>query len=292
MSVLPPARESESTGTMKFGQTARAAGHAIKAIGLSLALLAAPQAALAAPVAAAAPAAESAAPAADAGAEKAAVAAPAPAAAAPAAPAVDPNNPRFKVAEGGYTPMKPTEGVGMPVPGGLDVQTQFSPVGEKALGLHNFLLWVMVVITIFVLGLLLLVMARFNKRANPVPSKTTHNTLLEVIWTGIPILILVVIAVPSIRLISKQFEPAPADALTIKVTGNQWYWTYTYPDNGGIEVISNMLPEEKAIANGEPSHLAVDNRLVVPVGEPIRMQVTAADVIHSFAVSNLRQKVG
>lgn len=276
---------------MKFGQYARKAGYAIKAIGLSLALLAAPQAALAAPAAAAAPALEAPAASATAPAEQATVAAPAAAAPAPAAPAVDPNDPRFQVAEGGYTPMKPTEGVGMPVPGGRDLQTQFSPLGEQALGLHNFLVWVMVVITVFVLGLLLLVVVRFNKRANPVPSKTSHNTLLEVIWTAVPILILVVIAVPSIRLLLDQFEPAPAKALTIKATGNQWYWTYTYPDNGGIEVISNMLPEDKAVANGEPPQLAVDNRLVVPVGEPIRMQVTAADVIHAFAVPSLWFKI-
>jgi cytochrome c oxidase subunit 2 len=293
MTVVLPAKESESTTAMIFGQTARAAGHAIKAIGLTLALFAAPQAASAATVAApvaAAPAEAVAAPAA-AAAPVAAVEKAAPAAAASAVPAVDPNNPRFQVAPGGYTPLKPVEGIGMPVARGLDVQDQFSPIGQQARPLHAALLWLSLVIAVFVLLLLLYVILRFNKRANPVPSKTTHNTLLEVVWTAIPVLILVVVAVPSIRLLADQFKPAPAKALTIKATGNQWYWTYTYPDNGGFEVISNMLQEEKAEANGEPSHLGVDFRMVVPVGEPIRMQVTASDVIHSFAVPSLWFKI-
>ena len=269
---------------MIFGETARATGHAIKAIGLALALFAAPQVALAAPVAAA-PAAAVAAP------DAAAAPAAAVEKAAPAAPAVDPNNPRYQVAPGGYTPLKPVAGVGMPVARGLDVQEQFSPIGQQARPLHTALLWLSLVIAVFVLLLLLYVILRFNKRANPVPSKTTHNTLLEVVWTAIPVLILVVVAVPSIRLLADQFKPAPAKALTIKATGNQWYWTYTYPDNGGFEVISNMLPADKATANGEPQQLAADFRMVVPVGEPIRMQVTASDVIHSFAVPSLWFKI-
>ena len=277
---------------MIFGETARAAGHTIKAIGLTLALLTAPQVALAAPAAApvaAAPAEAVAAPA-TAAAPVAAVEKAAPVAA-PSAPAADPNNPRFQVAPGGYTPLKPVAGIGMPVARGLDVQQQFSAIGEQARPLHTALLWLSLVIAFFVLVLLLIVILRFNKRANPVPSKTTHNTLLEVVWTAIPVLILVVVAVPSIRLLADQFKPAPAKALTIKATGNQWYWTYTYPDNGGFEVISNMLPEDKAAANGEPRQLAVDFRMVVPVGEPIRMQVTGSDVIHSFAVPSLWFKI-
>jgi len=183
--------------------------------------------------------------------------------------------------------MKPTAGKGMPVDRGLDLQTQYSPNGEMAHGLHVGLEWIMVIIAAFVLLLLLVVIIRFNKRANPVPSKTSHNTLLEVVWTLVPVLILVGIAVPSIRLIAKQYEPAPAKALTIKATGYQWYWGYTYPDNGGFEVISNMLPDEEAIKRGEPPQLAADNRMVVPVGEPIRLQTIGADVIHSFAVPSL-----
>lgn len=291
MSVLPPHKESESTGTMKLGQSARAAGQAIKGIGLALALFAAPQAAFAAAEAAAAasPAAsEAAAAPADKAAAPAAEKAAAPAAAAPAAPAIDPNDPHFKVAPGGYTPMKPTEGKGMPVPGAWGTQTQYSPNGEYAQWMYNDILTPLIfAIAIFVGLLLLYVMIRFNKRANPVPSKTSHNTLLEVVWTGIPILILVGISVPSITLISKQYKSPPEKALTVKATGNQWFWTYSYPDNGDIKVISNMLSEADAKKAGEPVQLGVDNRMVVPVGEPIRLQTTGADVIHSFAVPSL-----
>ena len=276
---------------MNFGEKARAAGLAFKALGIAAALALLPQAALAAP----APAAV-AEPAVTASAAPAAVA-PAPVAAAPiavpavAAPVIDPNNPRFKVAPGGYTPMKPTAGKGMPVAGGMDVQQQFSPIGDTARPFHNALLILSVVISVFVLGLLLYVMVRFRKSANPVPSKTSHNTTIEVVWTLIPVLILVAVAVPSISLLAKQYKPAPAKALTIKATGNQWLWTYTYPDNGGIEVVSNMLKDEDAIRNGEPPQLAADFRMVVPAGEPIRLQVTAADVIHAFAVPSLWFKI-
>lgn len=278
---------------MTIGKTARTAGRAIQAIGMSLALLATPALHAAAP---AAPASEAVDAAAATATYAAAAAAPATTttavAAAPAAPAVDPNDPKFKVASGKYVPMKPTEGKGMPVPGGIMFQDQYSDAGKQALHMHQaFLLPVIVGITLLVLFLLLFVVARYNRRANPVPSKTAHNTALEVAWTGIPILILVGIAVPSVALINKQYTPAPEKALTIKATGNQWYWTYKYPDNGDIEVISNMLPHDKALANGEPSQLAVDNRMVVPVGEPIRFQTTAADVIHSFAVPSLWFKI-
>ncbi|MCJ2178555.1 cytochrome c oxidase subunit II [Novosphingobium album (ex Hu et al. 2023)] len=203
-------------------------------------------------------------------------------------------------AAGSYTPMKPTEGVGMPVPEGLGLQDQYSKIGEYGAWIHNdVLLPIITIITLLVLILLIVVMVRFNRRANPVASKTSHNTLIEVIWTLVPVLILIGIAVPSIDLIAKQYKPAPKGALTIKVTGNQWFWTYGYPDNGDFEVVSNMLnvPGQPTINNGVrevgsepwdgPSHLEVDNRMVVPAGEPIRLQITAADVIHSFAVPSL-----
>ena len=285
--------------------SARIAGSAIKAIGLSLALLVGAAAAQATPVANAPAAAATVgvdAAVATAAAEKAVPAPAASAAAAapaPTAPAVDPNDPKFKVAPGGYTPMAPVEGVGMPVSGGLDVQQQFSPTGQQANTLHTGLVWVMVVITAFVFLLLLYVMIRFNRRANPVPSKTAHNTMLEVVWTGIPILILVAIAVPSVSLLKAQFKDPGKNALTVKATGNQWYWTYTYPDNGGFEVISNMLKEKDVVQAGErfrtdadgPSQLAVDSRMVLPVGEEIRLQVIGADVIHAFAMPSLWLKI-
>ncbi|WP_408591050.1 cytochrome c oxidase subunit II [Novosphingobium sp.] len=187
-----------------------------------------------------------------------------------------------------YVPMKPVAGKGQPVPGGFSFQNQYSPTGEQALTMYNYVLIPLItVIVLFVLLLLLVVAARFNRRANPVASKTSHNTLIEVIWTLLPVLILVVVAVPSIRLLAQQYKPAPKGALTIKATGYQWYWGYTYPDNGGFEVISNILPNAEAIKRGESPQLAADNRMVVPVGEPIRLQTVGSDVIHSFAMPSL-----
>jgi cytochrome c oxidase subunit 2 len=206
---------------------------------------------------------------------------------------------RFAVAPGTYVPMKPTEGIGMPVPGGTGLQTQFSPTGHYAQWIHDdVLLWVIGIISVFVLGLILWVIVRYNSRANPVASKTSHNTLIEVVWTLIPVLVLVAITIPSMKLLARQFEPLPAKTLTIKATGNQWFWTYSYPDNGGFEVISNMLKEkgDPSLKPGDryrselddgPEHLAADARMVVPAGEPIRMQITGSDVIHAFAVPSL-----
>ena len=204
------------------------------------------------------------------------------------AEAADVENPEAVAAgSDAYTPMAPTEGKGMPVARGIDIQPQYSQTGEYAYGLHIGLFWVMVAISLFVAALMLYTMFRFRRSANPVPSKTSHNTLIEVIWTVVPALILLGIAIPSITLIAKQYETPPKDAITIKAIGYQWYWGYAYPDNGDFEIVSNMLTDEEADARGEPRQLAVDNRMVVPVGVPIRLQVTAADVIHSFAVPSL-----
>lgn len=184
-----------------------------------------------------------------------------------------------------YTPMKPTPGIGMPVDKGIDFQEQFSETGQQAKWINDAILVPMMFgVSLIVLGLLLWTVVRFRRGANPEPSKTTHNTFIEIIWTVIPVIILVVIAVPSISLLAQQFEPAPEDALTVKVTGYQWYWGYNYPDNGDFEVIANMLPKEEAEARGEPFQLATDNRMVIPVGKPVKMLITAADVIHSFAI--------
>lgn len=190
-------------------------------------------------------------------------------------------------AAGGYVPLAPTPGKGMPIEGALNVQEQFSEIGNVAAGLHGGLVWIMGLISLFVLILLLYVVIRYNRRTNPTPSRTTHNTLIEVVWTVVPVLILVGIALPSLNLLAKQYESPPADAVTIKATGYQWYWGYTYPDNGGFEVVSNMLDEAGAAASGEPYLLAVDNRMVVPANTPLRLQTTASDVIHSFAVPSL-----
>lgn len=230
--------------------------------------VAAQDAAPAAPVAAEAPAATTAAPA---------------DAAAPAAPEAS-----------AYTPMAPTKGKGMPTSyeddamKSLTFQDQYSANGEYALWMHDMILLpVITAISLLVLGLLLYVVMRFNRRANPVASKTTHNTMIEVVWTILPVIILVVIAVPSITLLARQYETPPANAVTIKATGYQWYWGYTYPDHGEIEVISNMADEAAAAKAGEPYQLAVDNRMVVPAGVPLRIQTTASDVIHAFAVPSL-----
>jgi cytochrome c oxidase subunit 2 len=198
----------------------------------------------------------------------------------------------------GYTPMRPDyeNSVGMPKAKEIDFQEQFSENGQYAKWINNtVLLPIITIISLFVLGLLLWVIVRFNRRANPVPSKTTHNTFIEIVWTLVPVLILLGIAYPSLDLLAKQFKPAPADAVTIKVTGYQWYWGYTYPDHGGFEVVSNMLKNKDEVGAGErfrtdndgPYQLAVDNRMVVPAGVPLRIQTTAADVIHAFAVPSL-----
>ncbi|MWV28538.1 cytochrome c oxidase subunit II [Erythrobacter sp. GH3-10] len=170
----------------------------------------------------------------------------------------------------------------------MNFQAQHTETGEYALWMHDAILIPMVfIISIFVLFLLLWVMFRYNKRANTVPSKTSHNTVIEVVWTVIPVLILVVIAVPSISLLAEQYKTPPEDAITIKANGYQWYWGYEYLDNGGFEVISNMMPESEALDEGLPPQLAVDNRMVVPVGVPIRLQTFGADVIHSFGIPSL-----
>ncbi|VVT11865.1 cytochrome c oxidase subunit II [Erythrobacter sp. EC-HK427] len=177
---------------------------------------------------------------------------------------------------------------GQPEAGGIDFQPQFTADGQFAHDMHNYLLMpIITVISLFVLGLLLWVIVRYRRSANPVPSKTSHNTLIEVIWTVVPVIILVVIAVPSITLLARQYETPPEDAITIKANGYQWYWGYEYTDNGGFEVISNMLTAEEALDTREPFQLAVDNRMVVPVGVPLRIQTYGADVIHSFAIPSL-----
>src|SRR5690242_14037820 len=166
---------------------------------------------------------------------------------------------------------------GQPAPWEYKLQESGSVVMDHIESFHNWLLVIITVITLFVLGLLITVMVKFNARANPVPSRTTHNTLIEVAWTLIPVLILVGIAVPSFRLLFLQLDVPKAD-LTIKATGKQWYWSYAYPDNGKFE-FDSLLAQDK-----QPRLLGVDNEMVVPVNKVVRVQTTGADVIHAFAV--------
>jgi cytochrome c oxidase subunit 2 len=172
-------------------------------------------------------------------------------------------------------------GLGQPSPWQLGPQLSASPVMDNIIWFHDFLLWLIAAITLFVLILLVYVCVKFNAAANPIPTRTTHNTLIEVLWTVVPVLILVAVAVPSFRLLFFQLEPPPAD-LIIKATGKQWFWTYTYPDQK-IEFDSLMV-QEKDLKQGQPRLLAVDNEVVVPVNKVVYIQTTASDVIHAFAV--------
>jgi cytochrome c oxidase subunit II len=167
--------------------------------------------------------------------------------------------------------------LGQPAPWEWKLQEAASPVMDNIVWFHNFLTVLITVITVFVLALLVIVVVKFNAKSNPVPSKTTHNTLIEVAWTLIPVLILVSIAVPSFRLLFQELDIPKAD-LTIKATGKQWYWSYSYPDNGKFE-FDSLLANDK-----QPRLLGVDNEMVVPINKVVRIQTTGADVIHSFAM--------
>jgi cytochrome c oxidase subunit 2 len=210
----------------------------------------------------------------------------------PAAPVATPAAAEAPALDATYVPMKPTAGIGMPVDRGIDFQPQATDLGQRAYNMNNYILLpIITVIALFVLGLMLWAIVRYRAAANPVPSKTSHNTFIEVVWTGIPILILLGIAYPSLTLLAAQYKPASADAVVIKVKGYQWNWGYEYPDHGVAEFISKMVDEKTAIANGEPYQLAVDNRMVVPVGQQVKLIITGADVIHSFAVPSLWTKM-
>ncbi len=167
--------------------------------------------------------------------------------------------------------------LGQPAPWEYKLQGAASPVMEEITKFHDWLLVIITVITLFVLGLLVTIVIKFNAKANPVPSRTTHNTLIEVAWTLIPVMILVGIAIPSFKLLFQELDIPKAD-LTIKATGKQWYWSYAYPDNGKFE-FDSLLAQDK-----QPRLLGVDNEVVVPINKIVRVQVTGADVIHSFAV--------
>jgi cytochrome c oxidase subunit 2 len=177
--------------------------------------------------------------------------------------------------------------MGQPTDGNLGLQPAASPLKEQVHFFHNAVLMpVITFITLLVLGLLIWICIRYNKKANPVPAKWSHNTLIEVIWTVLPVLILVGISLFSFRLLFA-YHDMPTPDLTVKATGNQWNWSYEYPDQGVPEYVSNMLPEDEIAARGMPHslyRLAADEPIVVPVGKTVRVLVTATDVIHAFAL--------
>lgn len=170
----------------------------------------------------------------------------------------------------------------VPVDGAIGMPAAATAIAEEIHSFHNFLLPIIVAISVLVLVLLVWVMIRYNRRVNPTPKKFTHNMTVEVIWTIVPVLILVAIAWRSFPLLFHEEQIPPAE-VTLKVTGNSWFWSYEYPDYD-VSIVSNLLPEEEAQATGQPWLLATNNPLYVPVGENVRVLVTSNDVIHSFAV--------
>ena len=179
--------------------------------------------------------------------------------------------------------------VGKSAPWQLGLREAASPTMERLNSFHNGLLILILVISVFVLLLLMYIMIRFRAARNPNPSKNTHNTLLEVVWTVVPILILVAVAVPSFRLL--YFADRTADAeLTIKAIGSQWFWSYEYPDHDNLAFDAIMV-EDEDIQEGQVRLLSTDNDVVLPVNTNIRILTTANDVIHSFAMPNLGIKL-
>jgi cytochrome c oxidase subunit II len=175
-------------------------------------------------------------------------------------------------------------GLGQPTPWQIDLQESASPVMDQISTFNTFLFWITTAIALFVLILLAIIIVRFNARANPTPSRTTHNTPIEILWTIVPVIILTVIAVPSFRLLFVQLD-VPKPDLTVKATGKQWFWSYSYPDNGNFEFDSLMV-QDKDLKPGQPRLLTADNEMVVPVNKVVHVLVTGADVIHSFAVTS------
>jgi cytochrome c oxidase subunit II len=173
-------------------------------------------------------------------------------------------------------------GAAEPKPWQLGFQPPATPVKDRLAAFHNELLIIITLITVFVLGLLVYVIWRFNQQRNPVPSHTSHNTVIEMLWTVVPVLILVIIAIPSFKLMY-YMDRVPNPEMTIKVTGHQWYWSYEYPDQGGLAFDSNIIPDDQ-LKPGQKRLLDVDNPLVVPEDTIIRVLITGTDVIHSWFV--------
>ena len=211
----------------------------------------------------------------------------------------------FGIALGAMMPAIAVAAEGQPTPGEIGMQDSVTPIADSIHVFHNgILLWTAIGISLLVLVLLLVVVVRFNQRSNPTPARFSHNTLIEVVWTALPVIVLVIIAIPSFAVLTDQMTipdgerkylgenifsfgsvEVPAPSVTVKVTGSQWYWTYEYVDQGK-SFDSTILSEEDRTAQVpvQPRLLAVNNMLVVPVNATVRVQVTAADVIHAFAV--------
>lgn len=182
----------------------------------------------------------------------------------------------------GFSPAMAAQ-AGIAEPWQIGMQDMVTNIGRDVSVFHDYLLYLITLISLFVLALIVVVVVRFNERANPTPARTTHNTMLEVAWTIVPVLILVAIAVPSFRILREQLIIPPHD-IVVKATGHSWYWNYEYPsDQGGFQFDSNMVPESD-LKPGQPRLLAADNELVVPVNKVVRVQITAADVLHNFAM--------
>jgi cytochrome c oxidase subunit II len=180
---------------------------------------------------------------------------------------------------------------GHAVPNQIGLQPPVTEVGRYIEWFHNDLLMpIITVISLFVLALLLYAVWRFDEKVNPTPSKTTHNTMIEVVWTVLPVLILVIIAVPSFRLLTLELVIPPAD-MTMKVTGSQWHWNYTYPKDAGGFNFDSYMKEEADLKPGDLRLLAVDNEAVVPVNKIVKLEVTSADVIHSFIIQSFGIRV-
>jgi len=171
----------------------------------------------------------------------------------------------------------------------MNLQEAHSPLMERIHEFNNMLMVIQLLIVVFVLGVLGYVIFRFNAKRNPVPSKTTHNTLLEIVWTAVPIVILVIIAIPSMKLLYYSDKTEDYE-MTLKVVGHQWYWSYEYPDQGDFTFDSILVPAED-LEEGQPRLLTVDNRVVLPVGTNIQVLVASDDVIHDWAVPSLGMKI-
>ncbi|RRN65815.1 cytochrome c oxidase subunit II [Caulobacter sp. 602-1] len=181
--------------------------------------------------------------------------------------------------------------LGQPTPGAIDLQPAASVLKHDAIRFHNLVLMpIITAITLLVLGLLIWIIVRYNKKANPVPAKFSHNTTIEIIWTVVPVLILMLIAIFSFRLLFA-YNNMPKPYMTVKATGYQWYWGYEYPDQKISEIVSLPLTKEQADAKKVPYLLAADKAMVVPVGQVVRVQVTGADVIHAFALPAFGLKI-